>query len=242
LGIVVPNLVLFQTLQVLPVGLVALIVVTVPLITVAICGLAGWERWSRTRIFGVLLGFFGAALILSQDGDLPPIRSALWISVALVAPLSLAVCGIYAARARPPGMTPVGAATGMLGMAAAILGPLAAATGQFHVPDAAFGLGQQAVVAQIVVSSFCYLLYFRILRTDGPVYFSQVGYVIVASGLIWGAVLYGEAPHPAAIAAGILIVLGLIVVHHSRRRPDTDAPARPGIPRPQFARSNSKQP
>ena len=41
-------------------------------------------------------------------------------------------------------------------------------------------------------SSAAYVLYFQIIRMAGPVYLSQVGYLVVSIGVLAGMLIFGE--------------------------------------------------
>ena len=76
---------------------------------------------------------------------------------------------------------------GMLVMATLALGIFVAQTGTFYTPDLTLGRAEGVIGLQIVASSIGYLLFFEIIRLAGPVFFSQIGYVITISGTGWGA-------------------------------------------------------
>jgi drug/metabolite transporter (DMT)-like permease len=72
-----------------------------------------------------------------------------------------------------------------------------------------------AMLLQIAVSSVAYVILFEVLRRAGPVYFSQVGYVVTVTGVLWGIAIFGERPTPWLVLAALLVLGGLFLV--SRR-------------------------
>ena len=81
-----------------------------------------------------------------------------------------------------------------------------------------FSTGELAILGQIVVSSITYIFYFVLLRIGGPVYFSQVGYIIVLTGIFWGMVLFDENPASSFWAGLIGIFVGLSLVKRAPRQ------------------------
>ena len=69
-----------------------------------------------------------------------------------------------------------------------------------------------------VTASIAYVLYFQIIRLAGPVYLSQVGYLVVVIGVVTGMLVFGER-HSLWVWGGIaLMVGGLILVNVGQRR------------------------
>jgi drug/metabolite transporter (DMT)-like permease len=68
-----------------------------------------------------------------------------------------------------------------------------------------------------VTASLAYVLYFQIIRLAGPVYLSQVGYLVVVVGVITGMLVFGER-HSLWVWLGIgLMVGGLTLVNVGQR-------------------------
>jgi len=62
------------------------------------------------------------------------------------------------------------------------------------------------------------VLYFQIIRMAGPVYLSQVGYLVVSVGIIAGMIVFGER-HSLWVWIGIgLMIAGLTLVNIGQLR------------------------
>jgi drug/metabolite transporter (DMT)-like permease len=116
----------------------------------------------------------------------------------------------------PVGASPLVLAAGMLLGAAAwiALGLVAASSfaGLATLTGAPF-----VVAAQIVVSAVTFVLFFRLQRVAGPVYLSQIGYVITATGLLSGMVLSGESYPLLVWLAVALIAAGVVLTTRAQR-------------------------
>ena len=67
-------------------------------------------------------------------------------------------------------------------------------------------------VAQGTLTAVAYAIYFRLLTRHGGIFASQVGYVLVLTGLAWGAAVFGEIPGLLVIPATAMIFAGLALV------------------------------
>lgn len=72
------------------------------------------------------------------------------------------------------------------------------------------------VMAQAFISAVTFVLYFRLQGAAGPVYLSQIGYVMTATGLLSGMMLFGESYEPAIWLAAILIMVGVVLTTRAR--------------------------
>ena len=69
-----------------------------------------------------------------------------------------------------------------------------------------------------ITSSAAYVLYFQIIRIAGPVYLSQVGYLVVTIGVVAGILIFDEQ-HSLWAWIGIgLMVSGLVLVNLGQLR------------------------
>jgi drug/metabolite transporter (DMT)-like permease len=93
-----------------------------------------------------------------------------------------------------------------------------------YVPGFPIGLAESIILVQIGISSICYLAFFAIVRSAGPVFFSQVGYLVTMTGLFWGILVFDESYSVWLWLAVGLIFSGLALVNDGpwsrlRRRP-----------------------
>ena len=190
------------------------------------------ERVTVARLFGLVVGFLGVAVLVGFDpsdlgrGDLVP-KLAL-----LGATLSYAIGAVYAKR-NVRGLRPMIPAVSQVGFALAISGALSLV---FERP---FGLsvGLDAWFAVVWLgllgSGAAYLVYFRLLGRWGATRTSLVAYLLPVFGIALGAIVLRE-PLDADLLIGTGLIIAGVALVNSRygtrplfaRRGDT-APAAP---------------
>ncbi len=193
-------------------GLTGVLYALSPLFTYGIAFAVGLERWVLLRAAGIGLGLVGTLMIVLPQSALPSEEAYVWLLIGLTMPLALAIGNVYRAWAWPPGASSLTLAVGLLTAAALWLLPVMAVTGDFYLPLPVEHDGDWATIGVMVASGVIFILYFELQRLAGPVYFSQISYMIAASGLIVGYLMFDEVPSGwvwgaiGVIFAGILLV------------------------------------
>lgn len=217
LGIATPSLAMFSALAHIPAGAMAAIAASVPLFTFALAAALRFEPATPRRLLGLLVGLVGAATILAPRAALPGFDTLGWTCLAFLAPLGYAAGSVYTALRRPAGVSPVALTVGMLAFAGSALLATAVARGEAYWPSG-FGAAEGAIAAQVAISGLGYLLFFEIIRTAGPVFFSQTAYVVALAGMTWPWLLVGERAEPALLVAAGLIVAGVALTRPTERK------------------------
>jgi drug/metabolite transporter (DMT)-like permease len=212
LGLALPNSNGATALRHIPAGLMAVIVAVTPLATATFSRAIGLERLGGRRVGGLLLGLAGTLLIVLPRASLPTAEAAQWALVALATPVLYAAGNVFIARFRPAGVDSVALAAGMLLAAMLFLAPAMLATGSWHPLWRDFGVGEAAILGQVVLTAVTYVLWFEVLRLAGPVFAGQVGYVVTAAGLAWAMLLFGERYSIWVWSAVLLIAAGVALV------------------------------
>lgn len=211
-NIAMPNYVALTAARHIPVGIIVLLVSLGPLLTYGVAQLAGIERFNLRRAAGILVGLIGAALILVPKSSLPSPEAYGWVLFAMLTPVCYGVSNVYLGVARPPNVPSLALASAMQLAAGASLLPLAAILGTIHVPLPPLTTAEAANLAHIAVASFGSLVFFEIMRLRGPVFASQVAYIVCLSGVFWGKLFFGEQHSLWVWAAMGVIFLGLALV------------------------------
>jgi drug/metabolite transporter (DMT)-like permease len=215
IGFAAPNLVGFLALRHVPAGLFAIVIPAAPLLTFALSALLGLERATWRRFAGVVVALAGTLLALSPGAALPVGGSLGWAFASLAVPALYACSNVFAVKFRPAGADPLALACGTASGAALWLGLAAFLPGQPWGPidPLRAPLATDAfAAAQGMLTAVAYAIYFRLLTRHGGVFASQVGYVLVVTGLAWGAVIFGEVPGWLVLPATALIFAGLALV------------------------------
>ena len=176
----------------LPQGLISMVVIFAPTMTYLFAILLGVDRLRWLSSAGLALGIGGILVIVLPDVSLPEPNMAWWLLLALLAPVALGLGNVLAVLARPPAMPPTVLAAGMMLSGAVLLAPVMAASGQIYLFEgAAPGVNWNFLYATLLNAVF-YTVFLELVRISGPVFFSQINYLTVATGFGWGMILFSE--------------------------------------------------
>ena len=216
-GMLIPTGVLAFVADRVPASVLTLTMTLIPSLTFVFAFALRVESFRWMSVAAILLGLGGVLLIVLPEGGLPDASAAIWILPALLAPVSAAANNLLVATLRPPesGSLALGAAV-LLGGAVVML-PIAAATGNLvgFWTSAAGTTGVLWAATAQAVGFFCL---YEVIRRAGPVFFSQISYVIVACGIGWGFALFAERPSAWVWAAVALMTFGLALANASLAR------------------------
>ena len=182
---------------------------TSPIFGLAWAALFGDERVTLRKALGLGLGIAGVALIAQPTGDaLDPLFG--WaVAAALGACCAYGLAGPlikrYAGEASPRGM-----AAGNQLAAAVVLLPLLPLLPPLAAPDALVIANVLALA--LLASGVAFVLYFRLMADVGATRALTVTYLIPLFGIFWGWLFLGEALPAAALAGGVLILAGTVLV------------------------------
>ena len=225
-GSAIPTTNLFYALSHLSTGLVALVITTVPLFTYLLSLGARLEGFDGRRAAGIGLGFAGALVILLPQGSLPSPDLIPFVLLAFLSPFFYSLSSVYAIKFRPPKIDSLHAATGMMLGSSLMLLPAALATGGFHPLWHDFALADGLILAHMGLAALTFHMYFVLLHRAGPVYFSQVAYIITINAVLWGVILFDERHSPWIWLALALVFAGVALVNWRHKR----QAAQPGKP------------
>lgn len=221
LGLTLPYLVTYVVLAHIPAGILGIAVSLSALMTYAIARVMRLERFHPARMAGLALGFLGVLVIVVPKGALPSADMAGWVLVALAAPLSLAGGNVYRSVAWPRGGRPLAMAAGMLATQALLIAPFAVATGAIPRPTSEPSAVNVVLIGIALLSSAFYLSAFELQRRAGPVFISQLGYVISLGTLAIGVLALGERPSAWVWLSVLAMTGGIALVTRAGRRLET---------------------
>jgi drug/metabolite transporter (DMT)-like permease len=189
-------------------SLAAIMNSTTPLFAAVVA--AAWigEELTTRKIFGLLLGVVGVAVLVGLDPV--PLNGVVLLSVgaSLLAALCYALGGVYAKRTFP-GVPPLAMGIGQQAAAAAILLPLATAS----LPEESTSLAVVLSVLGLALLStaVAYLLYFRLMASVGPTKTLTVTFLVPVFGVLFGVLLLGD-PVGVGTFAGMGIILSSVAL------------------------------
>ncbi|MGF6351222.1 DMT family transporter [Variovorax sp. W2I14] len=179
-------------------------------------GMGGAERPTLRRLFGVGAGLAGICLIVGFEA-LHGLEHSLRAQIGLVAAAVCYGCAAMFGRVFK-GLDPMVPAAGSLLSGAAMLLPASIAIDRpwTLAPSAA---SVMAVLALAVVSTaLAFTIYFRLIKTLGPMSTAARAYLRVPVGVTIGVVLLGEALSPTAWIGLACIVAGVVAMTMPARR------------------------
>lgn len=207
-----PNVLVFLAVARIGAGLPSIAYAFPAMLTYAIALGLRMEKLAWARAAGIGLGLVGILMIVGprsgpvSEADLP------WMLLAFIAPVSLAAGNIYRTRAWPKNAAPLALAAGTLLGAACWLLIACLAFDLFHMPFTAGG-SDWVLAAAGVFACLSFIPYFELQRVAGPVYLSQIGYVMAATSLGIGTVVFGERYGLLVWLAVAVIIAGILLVN-----------------------------
>ena len=188
-------------------GLMSVLNATSPMWGALLSAVLLGERLTRRRAAGLVIGIVGVALVTRPTSGAEISYAA--VAAALAAAFCYGLSGAYMTR-WAGGAPSRGMAVGTQ-MAAGLLlipfiplwPPSAAPTPLVAVSMLALGL---------VCGAIAYLLYFRLIADIGATGALTVTYLIPVFGVLWGALVLGEALSASMLAGGALVILGTVFV------------------------------
>lgn len=202
-------------------GLAGILMAIMPLATLGLAHfLVPGERMTAFRAIGFLMGFAGVVVLMGPDalsdlangeGHLLPMLSVLGGA------LCYAVSSILA-RLRPPSDALFSAAS-TISLASLIMLPILFMTGELElhaVPEVPHLLA--VILLGVFSTAIATVVYFRLVKSAGPSFVSQLNYLIPLWAVGVGMVFLGEQPQATHVYALGLILSGILVTQLERRR------------------------
>jgi len=218
-GVSIPFGLVYTVLEEVSVGLVGLITALSSMVTYAMARFIGLEPDSKARLVGLLTGLTGVALIMVTRDTAADVQQWPYLLASLGIPASLAFSNIYRSYAWPEGSEPLPLATGMLTLQGLILIPIVGLFGVLQLPVLTSTSTGFVAIALMIMAGLSYLGTFALLRINGPVYLSQLGYVITAVTVGAGFFFMGEHYNRLDWISMGIIFCGLLLVSHKNQEP-----------------------
>lgn len=190
-------------------GLAAILISTVPLLTLPLAHAFTDDKINIRKLIGVLLGFAGIVLLLGP-ASLGGLGAQFWGQVMIVAAaLCFSISLVIARRIRDvPALVATSASMSCSSVMIVILAFVLEAPLALHPSGISiFGITMLGVFA----SGLAMLLYFRLAATVGPNFVAANNFIAPAVGVTWGVLLLSEPFTWRGIAAFAIILSGIAV-------------------------------
>lgn len=212
LGSAVPNSLYFFAAPHVSAGVLSITVATVPIMTYLAAVVLKLERAMIRRIFGVAFGLVAVLLIVSPEDALANPGSVVWVFATIIAAACYASENMVIAFFMPSELNSITVLTGMFVFASSMMAPVVFYTDSFVVPAWPFTVVEWSVVALALISVVAYGCFIHLITIAGPVFASQMAYVVTLSGVFWGMLIYSEQHSHWIWAALAVMMIGLFLV------------------------------
>ena len=220
IGMVIPFFLLSTGQVVIDSGLTAIMVGTMPLMTIVLAHFFANEKLSLTKIIGFIIGFIGI-VILFLPSDFSIQLTENWFSqlIIVIAAFCYAVTTIIAKRA-PDTPATIGACMMLICAAIACLFIALLTTGfPKSIPPlpgifTAFGLG-------IGSTAFASILLLYIIDQTGPSTVAKINYFVPLASVIFGVIILNEILNIKIFIAFIIILIGMLISQINEKKSKT---------------------
>jgi len=202
-------------------GLAGILMAVMPLATLSLSHfLVPGERLTPYRAGGFLLGFLGVVVLMGPEA-LTGLADGSGQLLPMLAVLGGAVCYAVSsilARLRPSSDALSSAAATTL-LATLMILPFVVGPASPPVAEVPSLSSVTAVACLGIFSTaLAAILYFRLIRSAGPAFVSQLNYLIPLWAVVMGVVFLGESPELRDLGALTLILGGILFAQLERRR------------------------
>jgi drug/metabolite transporter (DMT)-like permease len=169
------------------------------------------DNIDSARVVGVMLGAFAIFAVLMPEVHNSEAVAWRWLLLTVLVPVCYATHHNFAARFWPTDSDSYQVACGEALYASMLIIVVAAFNWQAQDLQS-WNEGHSAIVVMALISLVDIWLYFELIRLKGPIFTSHANYFMVASGLLWGMVIFGERPGPLIWISVLLLFTSLYLL------------------------------
>ncbi len=218
LGNVLPFTAISWGQQFVSSGIAGLMMAIVPLSTLFLAHFfIPGENITPRKLVGFCGGFIGVFILMAPELNLTNDNTQLWGMLAfLIAGLGYSISNIVA-KLRPPS-NDLFTTTAVLCLSSIIILPVSLGANDpwLSTPLQASAVLSVAILG-LVCTALATYLYYRVLRSAGPAFVSQMNYFIPIWALLIGVIFLNEKIGLNAIVALILILSGIFIAHSGKQ-------------------------
>jgi len=214
LGTVLPNYFSYTASAELPAGIISILIALVPLFSMPIALLMGFEKFNWLRLLGALSGAVALLLLIGPEASLPDPTKYVFVLLMAVAPLLYGMEGNFLTYMGERGLDATQTLFGATIIALIFAVPLALGLGQWINPIQPWGAPEWAIPAGAVLNVTAYILYVWLIHRAGPVFSSQVAYLVTGWGVLISMVFLGET-----YSSWVWLAMGMMLVGVALVRP-----------------------
>ena len=210
-GVIVPNYILYLSAAHLSAGTISIILALIPFCAYIIALILRIEQIELSRLFGVILGFAAILYLVFPGNANNKAFLNIWFLTGLLVPIFIASTNIFLSSVRFKKVKPVHMAFGMNFLSAAILSLMLPRNFNFWLSTHSTKL-IFCVFLLSFIGSIGFIIFIKLVKNYGPVFASQVNYLITISGIMWGYIILSEVHSMRFWVSLLLIIGGLFLV------------------------------
>ncbi len=210
-GVIIPNFILYLSAANLSAGTISILLALIPFCAYIIALILRIERIDLMRLFGVVLGFIAISFLVFPGHTSNKTYLNFWIMIGLLVPILIGSVNISLASERFKKLKPLHIAFGMNLLSTILLGLMLPSNVNFW-----FSIHSSKLFFLIFLLSFIgsigFIIFIKLVKNHGPVFASQVNYLITLFGIMWGYIIFSEVHSMRFWVSLFLIIGGLFLV------------------------------
>ena len=192
-------------------GTISILLALIPFCAYIIALILRIERIDLMRLFGVVLGFIAISFLVFPGHTSNKTYLNFWIMIGLLVPILIGSVNISLASERFKKLKPLHIAFGMNLLSTILLGLMLPSNVNFW-----FSIHSSKLFFLIFLLSFIgsigFIIFIKLVKNHGPVFASQVNYLITLFGIMWGYIIFSEVHSMRFWVSLFLIIGGLFLV------------------------------
>lgn len=208
ISVALPFLCYGYAAQSLTTGFMAIVNALAPLFGAIVARIWLGERLTRLRIAGLIIGFAGIFILVSDNLSISLDSNGLAIIAAIAAPLFYGIAASYMTKYFK-GLDPIACAAGSITSSAVILLPLTVLTWP-STPISGVAW-TSAILLALLCTGIGYLIFYRLIENVGPLKTITVTFLVPPFGVLWGAIVLDEAITWPVVLGASTILLGTLL-------------------------------
>lgn len=217
LGAMLPNIFFYYAAAHVSAGILSITITVVPIATYALSFLLKLETISARRITGVFFGVGAILVLVLPENSLPNKNEIIWIIVACLSSISYALENVTLAIRGIDGIGPVKLSCGINLLAALILGVFSYFTNNFMPVPLPATILTWTILGISLIGATAYTLFVLTVANSGPLFASQVAFLVTISGVLWGMLIFGEEHSSWVWLSLVLMLIGMALVSPKRK-------------------------
>lgn len=224
LGSLFPDSFLYIAAAHLQGGVLSILVAMVPMISLPLALAFGYERPDLVRLIGACCGAIAVILLVVPETGLPESVNIFYVFVALMAAVLYAMQGIFITWKGTEELDAIDILFGSAVVGLVVITPFVVATGQFVNLFKPWDVADWSLIGVSVFHGLAYGGYFYLIARAGPVFTSQVAYLITGSGVLWSILLLSESYSGWIWSSLGLMFLGMLLIQPKKVEKATKSP------------------